>query len=133
MITARRSRSLAVACAIALAGGASNSFASGFQLQEQSASQLGKAFSGTAASAEDATVLFYNPAGMSQLKQSEVSLVATGIGIKSEFNNEASAAAFGQPLGGEGGDAGGWNFVPSVYAVIPVQDKLAVGFAFNAP
>src|SRR3954453_3360245 len=78
MITARRSRSLAVACAIALAGGASNSFASGFQLQEQSASQLGKAFSGTAASAEDATVLFYNPAGMSQLKESEVTLVATG-------------------------------------------------------
>jgi long-chain fatty acid transport protein len=133
MITARRSRSLAVACAIALAGAATNSYASGFQLQEQSASQLGKAFSGTAASAEDATVLFYNPAGMSQLKQSEVTVVATEIGIQSEFKNDASVAAFGQPLGVEGGDAGGWNFVPSVYATIPVQDKLAVGFGFNAP
>lgn len=128
-----RSRSLAVACAIALAGGASNAYASGFQLQEQSASLLGTAFSGTAASAEDTSVIFYNPAGMSRLKQSEVSLVATGIGIKSEFSNDASAAAFGQPLGSEGGDAGGWNFVPSAYAAIPVNDKFAVGFGVNAP
>jgi len=133
MSTARRSRSLAVACAIALGAAASNSYASGFQLQEQSASLLGTAFSGTAASAEDTSVIFFNPAGMSRLKQSEVSLVATGIGIKSEFNNQASVAAFGQPLGSDGGDAGGWNFVPSAYVAIPVNDKIAVGFAFNAP
>ncbi len=133
MSIARRSRSLAVACAIAIAGGASNTYASSFQLQEQSASLLGTAFSGTAAAADDASVIFYNPAGMSRLKQSEVTVVATGINIKSEFSNDASVAAFGQPLGSEGGDAGGWNFVPSAYAAIPVNDKLAFGFGINAP
>jgi long-chain fatty acid transport protein len=70
---------------------------------------------------------------MSQLKQSEVSVVATEIGIKSEFKNDASTAAFGQPLGTEGGNAGDWNFVPSVYVAIPANDKLAFGFGFNAP
>jgi long-chain fatty acid transport protein len=133
MLTARRSRAVSVACAMALAGWGSNAFASGFQLQEQSASRLGAAFSGTAAAAEDASVLFYNPAGMSRLKQSEIAVVATGIRIKSEFNDDSSVAAFGQSLGTDGGDAGGWNFVPSVYAALPVTDKLAVGFGVNAP
>ena len=38
--------------------------ASGFALLEQSASRLGTAFAGTAAAADDATTLFFNPAGM---------------------------------------------------------------------
>lgn len=36
----------------------------GFQLQERSASGLGRAFSGEAAMADDASVLASNPAGM---------------------------------------------------------------------
>jgi hypothetical protein len=37
--------------------------ASGFALLEQSASRLGTAFAGTAAAADDATTVFFNPAG----------------------------------------------------------------------
>src|SRR5262247_2298225 len=90
--------------------------ASGFALLEQSASRLGTAFAGTAAAADDATTIWFNPAGMGLLKQSEALVVGSGILINSEFHdNGSSAPALGQPLGNNGGDAGDWNFVPSAY------------------
>jgi len=80
--------------------------ASGFALLEQSASRLGTAFAGTAAAADDATTVFFNPAGMTALREPEVVVSASGIGISSEFRNTSSVPAFAQPLGGNGGDAG---------------------------
>ena len=58
---------------------------------------------------------------------------ASGIEIGSEFRNDSSVAAFAQPLGGNGGDAGDWNFVPAAYFVLPVGDTLAFGIGVNAP
>ena len=46
--------------------------ASGFALTEQSASGLGNAFAGAAASAEDASTIFFNPAGMTRLPNRQV-------------------------------------------------------------
>ncbi|HEY5809468.1 MAG TPA: outer membrane protein transport protein [Povalibacter sp.] len=112
---------------------ASNVNASGFALLEQSASRLGTAFSGTAAAADDATTIFYNPAGLLQLRETELTVVATGVDIGSQFRNGNSLAALGQPLGVEGGDAGGWNAVPAVYAALPLTKDLALGFGFNVP
>jgi long-chain fatty acid transport protein len=116
-----------------LACSASTAFASGFALLEQSASRVGTAFAGTAAAADDATTVFYNPAGMGSLKQSKVSFVATGIDVGSKFKNDGSVAAFGQPLGVNGSDAGDWNFVPAAYWAMPLNESFAVGFGINAP
>jgi long-chain fatty acid transport protein len=107
--------------------------ASGFALLEQSASRLGTAFAGTAAAADDATTVFFNPAGMTSLRAPEVAVSASGIGIGSEFRNASSTPAFAQPLGGNGGDAGDWNFVPAAYFVLPVGDSFAFGIGVNAP
>jgi long-chain fatty acid transport protein len=111
----------------------SSVFASGFALLEQSASRLGTAFSGTTAAADDASTIFYNPAGLSRLTDTQLLVVASGVNIRSEFNNENSLAALGQPLGGEGGDAGGWNAVPAAYFALPINDQFAFGFGVNAP
>jgi long-chain fatty acid transport protein len=107
--------------------------ASGFALLEQSASRLGTAFAGTAAAADDATTVYFNPAGMTELREPEGAVTASGIGIGSEFRNGSSVPAFAQPLGGNGGDAGDWNFVPAAYFVLPVGDSLAFGLGVNAP
>lgn len=107
--------------------------ASGFALLEQSASRLGTAFAGTAAAADDATTVYFNPAGMTELREPEGALSASGIGIGSEFRNGSSTPAFAQPLGGNGGDAGDWNFVPAAYFVLPVGDTFAFGLGVNAP
>ena len=66
--------------------------ASGFALLEQSASRLGTAFAGTAAAADDATTVFFNPAGMTSLRQPEAVVSASGIDIGSEFRNDSSIA-----------------------------------------
>jgi long-chain fatty acid transport protein len=38
--------------------------AAGFQILEQGSRQVGNAFAGTAATAEDVSTIFFNPAGM---------------------------------------------------------------------
>ena len=104
-----------------------------FALQEQSASRLGTAFAGSASAADDASTLFYNVAGLAYLDHPEVLVVVSGIGLNSEFDDEGSAPALGQPLGGEGGDAGSWSAVPSLYAALPLNETLAVGLGLNVP
>lgn len=111
----------------------SSAFASGFSLLEQSASRLGTAFSGTAAAADDASTIFYNPAGLAKLTECEFLVVASGVLISSEFNNQNTQPALGQPLGSDGGDAGGWNAIPSLYFAAPLNDKFAMGLGVNAP
>lgn len=105
----------------------------GFALLEQSASRLGNAFSGTAATAEDATAMFFNPAALTRLDTPQVVAVASGIYVSSEFRDSASTPALGQPLGGDGGNAGGWNFLPSAYVSTPLGERLALGFGVNVP
>lgn len=128
---ARRRQALYLGVALSCAS--SSAFASGFALLEQSASRLGSAFAGTAAAADDATTIFYNPAGLSKLEGTQFLVVASGINISSEFNNSGSQAALGQSLGGEGGDAGDWNAVPAAYIAVPLNEQFAFGFGVNAP
>ena len=111
----------------------SSAFAAGFALLEQSASRLGTAFAGTAAAADDASTIFYNPAGLGLLSDTQVVVVASGVLLSSEFNNRGSQPALGQPLGNEGGDAGDWNAVPAAYIALPLGERIAVGFGVNAP
>ncbi|MGH8757408.1 MAG: outer membrane protein transport protein, partial [Burkholderiales bacterium] len=58
-----------------LAGGA---FAAGFALNEQSGSGVGVAFAGSAASGEDASTVFYNPAAMVRISGTQLSLGVHG-------------------------------------------------------
>jgi long-chain fatty acid transport protein len=102
-------------------------------LLEQSASSLGTAFAGTAAAGVDATTIFFNPAGMTRLSGTQLSLVNSGVDITSRFHNGGSTAAFGQPSGSGGGNAGDWNFVPSVYLSKTLGPRLALGLGINAP
>ena len=122
-----------VSAAVSLTLAPAVASASGFALLEQSASRLGTAFAGTAAAADDATTVFFNPAGMTELRQPEGVVSASGIEIGSEFSNDSSIPAFAQPLGSDGGDAGDWNLVPAAYFVLPVGDALAFGLGVNAP
>lgn len=126
-------RRYALPAGVLLCCASSSAFASGFALLEQSASRLGTAFAGTAAAADDASTIFYNPAGMAKLTGKELLISASGVLIGSEFKDDNSRAALGQPLGTEGGDAGDWNAVPAAYFALPVNDQLALGIGVNAP
>jgi len=112
-----------------LSGAAS---ASGFQLLEQNASGIGNAYAGSAAVAENASTIFYNPAGMTQLRDREISGGISAIGPSFKFHDQGSSAG---NLGnaGNGGDAGGWAAVPNGYATWALGKDLYVGIGVGAP
>lgn len=107
--------------------------ASGFALIEQSGSGLGNAYAGGAASAEDASTVFFNPAGMSQIKGRQVVVALHAIKPSAKFSDTGSSAAAGQALGGNGGDAGSLAFVPNLYYVMDVNQNIKFGLGINAP
>jgi long-chain fatty acid transport protein len=115
--------------------GSGTACASGFALIEQSGSGLGNAYAGGAASAEDASTIFYNPAGMSRLDGKQVVVAANMIKPSAKFSDGGSspAAASGQPLGGNGGDAGSWALVPNAYFAMEVNPQMRIGLGINAP
>ena len=124
---------LSVATALtAMAGQAS---ASGFQLMEQNASGLGNAYAGQAAAAENASTIFFNPAGMTRLQGRQVSGAINLIRPSSEFTNSGtSTAPAGLPSpGGNGGDAGDWAAVPNLYMSWQIDPKWWVGVGVSVP
>ncbi len=73
----------------------SHVLASGFALNEQSISGMGSGFAGRSSSAEDASTVFGNPAGMSRLKSEQVSLGAATLFAKNDISQTRST--FGVP------------------------------------
>ena len=127
---------VALAVTSTLGGASTLAPAAGFALIEQSASGMGNAFAGAAATAEDASTVFYNPAGMSRLEGTQITVGGHLIDLSAKFSNSGSskpAAIVTNPLGGNGGDAGGIAVVPNFYFVLPIGERLNFGVGVNAP
>ncbi len=122
-------RSAPIALLVAASAPASAAF---FQIAENSASGIGNAFAGGAAIAEDASTVWYNPAGMTRLKGPQ--LVVSGHYIHPSFKASVNSAstALGS-IGGGGGNAGESALVPNLYATYPVSRRFALGAGLNAP
>ena len=121
----------AVALALLASGAAS---AANYQLTEMSATSLGRAHSGGAAAAEDASTVWYNPAGLSELNGSEIVGGYALIRFGADFTKTSATDAIGQNLsGGEGGSVGKKGGPFFVYYARPINDKWSFGFGVNAP
>jgi long-chain fatty acid transport protein len=119
--------------------------AGSFSLNEQSVSGLGIAYAGGAAQAEDASTLFFNPAGIVLLEQGELQLGAHLLAPSATFTNEGSRYNLpgtpfnGLPLsGGNDGDAGVMHVLPNVFLTQPIfrnaqYGDLSVGIGVTAP
>src|SRR5262245_17919578 len=71
-------------------GPAGEAAASGYAIKEQSARLLGSAFAGAGSSAQDPTVLFFNPAGVARLDGLRAVGVFSIIFPRTEFDNDNS-------------------------------------------
>src|SRR5690348_2862442 len=132
----RNTTALAVASAVLAMGIGSQAHASAFALHEQGISGLGNAYAGAAAVAEDATTVWWNPAGMSRLPAGKhFSLGAAYIVPSTEFTNRASVTApLSNPaLNGNGGDAGDAAIVPSFFFAMNAGDRWNVGLGVTVP
>ncbi len=114
-----------------------NLMAGGFLLFEQGVKGLGNAFAGGSSIAEDATTIFYNPAGITRLSGTQFEAAAHYIIPQAEFDDKGSTvspAAGGAPLtGGDGGDAGVTAIVPNLYFAHQITDKFHGGIGINIP
>ncbi len=107
--------------------------AAGFALIEQSGSGMGNAYAGGAAAAEDASTIFFNPAGMTYIQGTQAVGAVHLIKPNAEFNNQGSVAAAGKPLGDEGPNAGDLAFVPNMYFKTDLNENVKFGIGVNAP
>ncbi|HEV2539948.1 MAG TPA: outer membrane protein transport protein [Frateuria sp.] len=122
--------SLAVAGALALPEGA---HASAFQLKENSAKGLGRAYAGSATAGGDVSVVANNPAAMSDLDGTYFQADVTAVNFGAKFNGSAYDA-LGRPIsGGNGGDAGTTLPVPALSFATKVSDRVNVGIALDVP
>ncbi len=94
--------------------------AAGFQLIENSARGQGNAFAGAAATANDASTIWFNPAGMTKLKNKQISVVGHIILPDSSFTNDGSTDGLGNNLNGADDEGGSTAFVGNLYWVTDV-------------
>lgn len=129
---------LHVAVLAVLASGFSTQIsASGFAVTEKSASAQGNSYAGVAASAEDASTVWSNPAGMMKLDGNQIVVGGHFIIPDSTFTNQGSTNADGSDLldlsGANGDDAFADAFVPNFYWVTAVNEEMMFGLGINAP
>jgi len=108
--------------------------ASGYRFGSQSVSAQGTA-DANAAEANDASTIFYNPAGLSRLDGLQISGSATVVVPHSTFNDSGSTRFTGTPTGGTGAN----DYVPSsvtapaFYLSKKLNDKWTVGMGMFVP
>ena len=113
---------------LAVALASTQIFASGFALNEQSISGMGTGFAGRSSSADDASTVFGNPAGMSRIKRQEVTGGIAAIDASSDIKD-----AQGAHPGTNKGDMVPFTAVPMGYYVKPIDDHWAFGLGVYAP
>ncbi|WNW11414.1 outer membrane protein transport protein [Pseudomonas sp. DTU_2021_1001937_2_SI_NGA_ILE_001] len=106
----------------------SHLLASGFALNEQSISGMGSAFAGRASSAEDASTVSGNPAGMAFIKREQINLGAAAIFAKTDIHD--GRGTFG---GSNDGDMVPAIAVPMGYYVKPLNEQWTFGLGVYAP
>lgn len=115
---------IAVSALMALSGAASGA---SFQLLEQSPAHLGKAFAGTASDITDASTVFFNPAGMSQLDGASATVGLNVVSTEATFTDNGSS------FSGGNGTTDEYGYIPNVYATLPLSDAFSIGFGVTAP
>ncbi|MDE2308897.1 MAG: outer membrane protein transport protein [Xanthomonadaceae bacterium] len=122
--------SVAIAGALLAPGTAS---ASAFQLKENSAKGLGRAYAGSATAGGDVSVVANNPAAMTDLKGTYFQADMTAINFSTKFSGTAHDA-LGRPIsGGNGGDGGTTLPVPALFFATQVSDRVHLGAGFSVP
>lgn len=121
MNKARLFKKSIIAVAVTLAS--QQAIAAGFQLNAQSATGLGRAFSGDAVIADNASSMARNPATMALFDETTMSLGFISITSMIEVKDAKYNGVFDANYD----DAGNTSFVPNIHLIVPVNDKFAWG------
>jgi len=124
---------------------ASSAYSAGFSLGDQSATASGSALSTAAASSEDISFSYWNPALFLNAKKNTFYISGAYIIPKMDVSNieatDATPNTATAPLGGPKDISGSSTntdsvdntIVPSLYYAMPLSDDTVAGFSINAP
>ena len=118
---------LAAAIAAALSAVAGTAHAAGFQLTEQSALALGRAYAGVGVDGTDISGVYYNPATMTLHKGTKVQAGGVGVGLNLEFAGADERGVEDQ--NGRGSE----QFVPHGFMTHQINDTTWVGLGITVP
>lgn len=110
-----------------------NLHAAGFALFEQGASGLGNAYAGASAVAEDASTIFFNPAGMTYLDGTQIVGALHLIKTNGQFDNKNSVPVAAYASGGEGGDLGSLAAIPNFFYKQDINEQFKLGLGISTP
>ncbi|MCP1508066.1 outer membrane protein transport protein [Pseudomonas sp. LY-1] len=113
---------------LAVAMASSQLFASGFALNEQSVSGMGTGFAGRSSSADDASTVYGNPAGMSRLNGQQITGGVAAIDASTDIKDTSGTAR-----GTNKGDMVPFIAVPFGFYTNKLNDQWSVGFGVYAP
>lgn len=106
--------------------------AAGFALQNQNGAGTGYAYAGAAAVAQDASTIYFNPAGMTYLAPGHhISGAGSLLARSLKFKDGGSDPLLVYPLGDNGGQGGGWAVVPAVYWSMAITPAIRVGLGIS--
>jgi long-chain fatty acid transport protein len=105
--------------------GARQATAQGYGIYEQSSCAMGRAGATVASPCDDASAIFFNPAGLADIRQITISGGATFVGPGGDFTNATS---------GTRTDLEGVTVtVPAAYAALPLGERTTVGLGVFVP
>ncbi|HDP89902.1 MAG TPA: transporter [Thioalkalivibrio sp.] len=119
---------LALVAAIGATCGSAH--AAGFALIEQSASGMGNAFAGAAAIADDASTVWFNPAGMTRLNRDQIAVALHYIAPTAEYTDSGASTV---PGGGPDDTTDETGIVGNFYYVRDLGNEVKFGLGINTP
>lgn len=113
---------------LAVAMASSHVFASGFALNEQDVAGMGTGFAGRSSSADNASTVYGNPAGMARLEGQQITGGVATIDASTDIKD-----ASGRSSGSNKGDMVPFTGVPFGFYTNKLNDQWAIGFGVYAP
>ena len=116
---------------VAIALASSQTMAAGFQLNAQSATGLGRAFSGDGVIADNASTMAKNAASMALFDAPALSLGVIAIDTDVHVKNTQTSLTVGKhtlpSTAIADASIGGTSYAPNIYYIQPINDKFSVG------
>ena len=113
---------------------ASNVYAAGFHLREQSAAAQGNAFAGATAGAENASYSYFNVAGLTRQKGTQLNLGATYIAPKAQASDVYGSNKDGKTeRGSDINNIVHASWAPNMNISHQINEKAFIGLGLNVP
>lgn len=113
------------AVAMMVAGAfATQTYAAGFQLSEQSAIQMGRAMAGAGVVGDDLSAVHYNPAGMTLLSGTRMQATGTWVAVNLDYKGDSGQSENGRLKG---------QTIPAGFITHQINDSLWAGLGLTVP